>query len=277
MRENPSIVGSSKIIRRKVDGEWRYFVQVTCEHPPVLKKKNRLGQGEIGIDVGVLDVAVATDNYVGLIPFCEEIQRGLNGFRKQIRRLQRKFSRQIGPKNNPDAYDSKGVPKKGIRIRLTKRAEETKEEIADLHNRQKQLRKSLHGKMVNWLRSQGDVLKLEDVPYKAWQRIHGRGTGVGAAGMFVALAHRKFESTGGRVVEFNTRTTKCSQLCPMCGHYTTKKHPETFTCEKCSFTMQRDKCSAILALCYDESGKCIDLDAAKERAMKELTVAEVGV
>jgi putative transposase len=269
MKENPSIIGVAKILRRRVKKKWRYFAQVTCSTPAFLKEKNKLGTGEIGIDVGVLDVAVATPTSVELLLFCQAIQESLGVHRRQLRKLQRKLSRQLGPKNNPDAYDEKGVLKKGVRLKFTKGAVTTKMLIAEMQDRQQQLRKSLHGQMVNRIRSLGDVLKLEKVSYKAWQRMHGRGTNVGAAGLFVALLKRKFINTGGRVVEFDTRNTKCSRLCPSCGHYNEKKHPETFTCEKCRFSMQRDKCSSILAYCYDEKTGSIDLEKAKARICDE--------
>ncbi len=113
------------------------------------------------------------------------------------------------------------------------------------------MRKPWHGQLANRILAMGDTLKLEQVSYKAWQKMFGRSIQFRAPGSFVSMLRRKAESAGGIVDEFPTRTTKLSQVC-ICGSIEKKSLSQRWHKCSCGVLMQRDLFSAFLAKCVED-------------------------
>jgi putative transposase len=246
-----------RIVRRKIKGHNRFYVQLVCEGKPYQKPKNYLGEGDVGLDLGPSTVATVAEQEAFLAQFCDELVPR----QKEIRRLQRQIDRQQRA-NNPDCYDKKGRSIKGKRpTNKSARQRKTEAKLAELHRQQAAHRKSLHGQTANRVLRMGNVFKLEKLSCLAFQRQYGRSVGMRAPGMFVELLRRKAESAGAEVIEFPTRTTRLSQTCHGCGTVEKKSLSERWHKCDCGVKAQRDLYSAFLATCV-EDGR-LNADRAK--------------
>jgi len=250
-----------RIVRRKLNGRNRFYVQLVNEGLPYRKEKNTRGSGIVGMDLGPQTIALVSDETAELRVFVAELERR----DKEIASLQRHIERQRRA-NNPDNYQpdrwvrsktgkrwirKKGKPKKGRhKWHISNRQRENERRLSELHRKQAEHRKSLHGNLVNHILRLGDHFKMEKVSYKAWQRTFGRSVGFRAPGTFASLLRRKAESAGGRVDEFPTRTTRLSQTC-LCGAIEKKPLSERWHDCSCGLLMQRDLFSGFLARCVE--------------------------
>jgi len=247
----------ARIVRRKIKGRNRFYVQLVCEGKPYQKPKNQLGEGDVGLDLGPSTIATVAEQEAFLAQFCDELVPR----QKEIRRLQRQIDRQRRA-NNPDCYDDKGRAIKGKKpTHKSARQRKTETKLAELHRQQAAHRKSLHGQTVNRVLRMGNVFKLEKLSYLAFQRRYGRSVGMRAPGMFVAHLRRKAASAGAEVIEFPTRTTRLSQTCHGCGTVEKKSLSERWHKCDCGIKAQRDLYSAFLATCV-EDGR-LNADRAK--------------
>jgi hypothetical protein len=219
-----SRVKYARIVRRKLKGRNRFYVQLVCEGKPYQKKKNHVGEGDVGLDIGPSTVATVGEQEAFLEQFCDELKPR----QKEIRRLQRKRDRQQRA-NNPDNYNPNGTIKKGPKTwSKSGRQRRTEARLAELYRKQAAHRKSLHGQRVNRTLRMGNRIKLEKLSYRAFQRRFGRSVAMRAPGMFVAHLKRRAKAglAGPRadaaVDEFPARPTKLSQ---MYQYRTVKKKP----------------------------------------------------
>lgn len=94
-----SRVKYARIVRRRVRGRTRWYVQLVCEGRPYRKPKDRLGSGTVGLDLGPSTLAAVSAKEALLVPFCPEVEQPA----KAIRRLQRHIDRQRRA-GNPGNY-----------------------------------------------------------------------------------------------------------------------------------------------------------------------------
>lgn len=128
-----------RLVRRKLGGRDRFYAQLVCEGVPY--HKHRIGEGEVGLDIGPSTVAVVGEDTALLASFCEEVVRA----HREIRRLGRKLDRQRRA-NNPDNYLPDGRVKPGPkRWEKSHRQRRTEDELAELLRREAAHRKTLHG------------------------------------------------------------------------------------------------------------------------------------
>jgi putative transposase len=251
-----------RLVRRKIRGQNRFYVQLICEGVPYHKPKNQIGNGEVGLDIGPSTIAAVGDSAAFLVPFCEEVIRN----HRTIRRLQRKLDRQRRA-NNPQNFLSNGQIKPGPKQWVkSNRQRQTEDKLAELFRREAAHRKTLHGQLANRILAMGRIVKTEKISYRAMQQRYGKSVGVRAPGMFLAILRRKAESAGGKVIEFSTYRTKLSQVCHGCG--AVKKKPLSLrihSCE-CGVEMQRDLYSAFLARCVGDDGS-LHADLARRPRM----------
>ncbi|HEY9599993.1 MAG TPA: transposase [Allocoleopsis sp.] len=231
-----------RLVRRKINGRNRFYAQLVCQGKPLIKPKNDLGHGDVGIDIGPSTIAIVSDTDVQLRQFASELEFDA----AHIRRLQRKMDRSRRA-TNPDNYNPNGTVNKGkkkwnnsktyLNIRSAK---------ANLERKLAAHRKSLHGQLVNDILRTGNVIKLEKLSYKAFQKLFGKSVGKRAPGMFVSHLKSKAERAGGQVIEIPTYNTKLSQTC-QCGRVNKKKLSERVHRCECGVVAQRDLYSAFLA------------------------------
>jgi putative transposase len=236
-----------RLVRRKINGRNRFYVQLICEGRPYQKPKNRLGEGDVGLDLGPSTVAAVGEREAFLAQFCAELEPR----QKEIRRLQRKIDRERRA-NNPDNYRPDGTIRRGPKHwRKSGRQRETETRLAELHRKQAAHRKSLHGRLVNRILRMGNRFKWEKLSYRAFQRRYGRSVGMRAPGRFVAHLKRKAASADASVDEFPTRTTRLSQTCHGCGTVEEKPLSQRWHVCDCGVEAQRDLYSAFLAQCVE--------------------------
>jgi len=246
-----------RLVRRKIDGRNRFYVQLVCEGKPYQKPKNYIGEGEVGLDQGPSTIAAVGDGAAFLVQFCAELETR----QKEIRVLQRKIDRQRRA-NNPDNYNPDGTIRPGPKT-WHKSAHQLRTEaaLAELYRKQAAHRKSLHGRLVNCILRMGNVIKMEKLSYRAFQRMYGRSVGMRAPGMFVVLLKRKAESADAEAYEFPTRTTRLSQTCHGCGTVAKKPLSQRWHICDCGVIAQRDLYSAFLAKCVE--GDRLNADRAR--------------
>jgi hypothetical protein len=197
----------------------------------------------VGLDIGPSTIAIVSERSATLERFCAELEPQ----QKQIRKLQRKLDRQRRA-GNPDNYKADGTVKQGAKEwHFSQRYVYTRAQLAELHRKQAAQRKSLHGRMVNRILSQGNVIKLEKLSYRAFQKMYGKTVGFRAPGTFVNNLRRKAANAGAEVDEFPTVSTRLSQVC-LCGAI--EKKPLLLRWHVCDCgvgPIQRDVFSAWLA------------------------------
>jgi len=233
-----------RLVRRKLNHRTRFYAQLVCEGHPYQKAKNTLGQGVTGIDIGPATLAVVTDASATLEHFCEELEPR----QQAIRTLQRKLDRQRRA-GDPENYNKDGTIKKGVKLEghFTKRYVYTREQLAELRRKQAAYRKSLHGRKVNQILRLGNVIKMEGLSYRAFQKMYGKSVGFRGPGTFVAFLRRKAANAGAEVDEFSTQTTRLSQVC-LCGTIAKKPLSQRWHVCDCGIgPIQRDIFSAWLA------------------------------
>lgn len=249
-----------RLVRRKISHHNRFYVQLVCQGKPFIKPKNYLGQGNVGIDIGPSTIAIVSDTDAQLKQFASELKFDT----AHIRVLQRKMDRSRRA-TNPDNYNPNGTIKKGKKTwDNSKTYLKTRNAKANLERKLAAHRKSLHGELVNDIQRTGDVVKLEKLSYKAFQKLFGKSVGKrapvkkakhfwppffrrGVGGLaFVSHLKSKAERAGSKVVEIPTHSTKLSQTC-QCGRVQKKALSERVHNCVCGIVAQRDLYSAFLA------------------------------
>ena len=232
----------------------RYFVQLALEGVPYHKPKHTVGSDTIGADLGPSAIALfAREGEASLTQLCEDLAPE----EQEVRRLQRKMERQRRA-GNPDHYDEQGrikqAGKKKRRWRQSKNYQKTRRRKAEKERKLAAHRKSLHGKKAHEIVAMGNTVIIEKVSYKAWQKQYGKSAGLRAPGMFIELLRRTVASTGGTLIEVNTRNTKLSQFCHGCGQHVKKPLAQRWHHCACGIgPVQRDLYSAFLAAYLDRA------------------------
>ena len=235
-----------RLVRRKCHSRNSFYAQLVCQGKAFQKPKNKLGKGDVGLDLGPSTIAIVGNKSARLEQFASELEF----LDLQIRSLQRRLDRSRRA-NNPENYNPDGTINKGKKIWNNSRTYfKTRDAKANLERKLAGHRKSLHGALVHSILSQGDAFKLEKLSYKAFQKLYGRSVGKRAPGMFVTHLKRKAESAGGKVVEFPTYNTKLSQTC-QCGRVEKKSLKQRVHKCECGVHAQRDLYSAFLAKYID--------------------------
>ncbi len=231
-----------RLVRRKLAGNNRFYAQLICKGKPFVKPKNSLGQGVVGLDLGPSTIAVVSDREAHLKEFASKLEFDA----RTIRRLQRKMDRSRRV-TNPDNFNPNGTAKKGKnKWNSSKIYLKVRNSKANLERKLAAHRKSLHGELVNDILKLGNVVKLEKLSYKAFQKLFGKSVALRAPGMFVSLLISKAERAGGKVVEIPTYSTKLSQTC-QCGRVKKKSLSERIHSCECGVVAHRDLYSALLA------------------------------
>jgi hypothetical protein len=251
----------ARLIRRKASSPkahgadvqgYRYYVQLALEGLPYQKPKHTIGTDLIGLDLGPSTIAIVPQRgEARLLPLCEELKPDVCA----KRRLERKLDRQRRA-NNPGNYDVKGrIRKRGKQGLIWKNSKgylATRRRLAHQERKLAAHRKSLHGRLVHEIIRRGNIIRIEKLSYKAWQKQFGKSVGLHAPGMLIDHLRRTVASTGGTLSEFPTCTTKLSQYCHGCQRYEKKPLSQRWHHCPCGIgPVQRDLYSAWLAAHLD--------------------------
>jgi hypothetical protein len=259
-----------RLVRRKVRGQNLFYVQLINEGQPFRKPKHQMREGVVGLDIGTSTIAIVGGGQAELKPFCNE----LADRHKEIRQLQRKMERQRRANNpdnfEPDSIDSKerkkkGKVKKGARHwKHSKTYLKTRQRKAEIERQLTAHRKSLQNQLAHEVFSLGNVVKLEKLSYRAFQRMYGKSVGRRAPGMFVERLRRIAETAASATVfEFPTRETKLSQRC-LCGRIHKKSLSQRVHQCECGIVAQRDLFSGFLGQFVDLETACFNATLANQ-------------
>jgi putative transposase len=271
-------VSYARIVRTQIKGQWRYKAQLICAGLPKQKNKHVLGEGTIGLDLGVSTYALVGDDYAELGLLAGDASKQYISVQKQKRILQRRIDRKRRL-SNPDNFNPNGTIKKGRKKWITSKSQRRDEiKFAELSRVESVIRKCMHGKLTNKIRSKSDIAKFEKLSYKGWQKNFGKSIGKAAPGMFISMLKNKFSSTGGRVVEIDAYKAKLtSGGCPMCGRPSKKALWERIHKCECGYEMQRDLTSALLAKTVDEKTHTVDAKSAKKLAWESRSLLRTAI
>jgi len=247
-----------RLVRRKLNGRNRFYVQLLCQGKPYRKPQHEAGKGTTGLDIGPSTIASVSEKAATLERFCDELKPR----RKETRRLQRKLDRSRRA-TNPDHFNPDGTVKKGVRPwRYSHRYLQTRVRVAEQHRQQAAHRKSLHGRQAHRILAQGEVVKLEKLSYRALQHRFGKSVQFRGPGLFVSHLRRKAESAGAQVIAFDPRPTRLSQIC-LCGKAVPKPLGQRWHVCACGIgPIQRDLFSAWLARFVEDE----QFDAGRAKA-----------
>ena len=203
-------------VTKKAGGYYVTFSLDDKTVPTIKPDFNR--ENIVGIDVGLIDFYVASDNTRIAAP--KHYRRAL----RKLKSAQRKVSRRnIGSKRRKKAIKQLGIRHK---------------KVADT-------RKDFHFKTVKQLLSKYDVIAVEKLNIKGLARtrlaksIHDAGWG-----QFLSILKNKAENAGLSVIEVNPNGT--SQECSSCGHKVKKPLSQRMhNCPVCHTSLCRDLNAAI--------------------------------
>ena len=233
----------ARIVWRTINGKRRWFAQLIQEGQAP-RKYATIENEIVGLDVGPSTIAVNSENGVALLPLCPEIDQPWS----KVKRLQRAMDRSRRA-TNPSCYNKNGTFKKGAKIKVrSTHYQQVQNELAETERILKETRDRAHGAMANKIIALGNVIKTEQLSYKALQKNFGRSTKVRAIGAMMATIQRKAESAGGEFIELNTWRLKMSQYDHLTETYTKKKLSQRWhILGDGSGVVQRDMYSAFLA------------------------------
>ena len=233
----------ARLVRRRLNGKTRYFVQLICEGRPYRKPEHPVGAGRVGIDPGPRVFGLAGLDWGAQVDLATPLQRG----RAEVRRLQRRIDRQRRA-NNPDNYRPDGRVRPGPRRWVVSHKQrQVQQELAEAQRRAASHRCSLHGQLANALLQLGDDLRIEQNSYRSFQRNFGRSVGLAGPAGFGSRLARKAANAGARVRRLPARL-RLSQVCHGCGYV--EKKPLAQRVHECACgvgPVQRDVYSAWLA------------------------------
>ena len=146
-------------------------------------------------------------------------------------------------------------------------------------------RKRSQGELANRVLAQGNLIKMEKVSYRSFQKNFGRSVKRRAPSLFVSSLKRKAESAGASVLAFPTRTTRLSQFNHLTGEYVRKPLSQRWHRFADGNRVQRDLYAAWLARFVErdrlDASRCAKHWAAAEpllrRAASGLTQSASGM
>lgn len=232
-----------RLIKRKIKNKQIWFVQLILEGSPYIKEKN-ISQNEIiGIDIGPSTIAAYQDTHSFLDSFCSS----LDPLHLNQKKLQRKLDRSLIALNPNNYNNDKTIKKKKLTWIKSNKYKKNQNKLFEVYRKLKVQRKRLHNKLANKIIRLANVIRLEKLSYKAFQKRYGRSVSHRAPSMFIQILKNKAENAGGRVEEINTYKTHLSQICHNCLRKEKKESKQRWHNCKCGINIQRDLYSAFLA------------------------------
>jgi putative transposase len=238
-----------RIVRKNINGKFKYYVQLTMDGYSPLKASQLVKQQhvvpgtEMGLDLGPSDIAYATKEGGGLIILCEHVQN----VEKELCILQRKAQRQTNALFAK--AENQGKSKKEVFKNKSKKHAKTQADIASLHGKVARARAQSTGENTNLLMSMATDFKDDGVSIKALQKMYGKSVLKRQPGLFMSELTRKAERAGGKRTIINSYRLKTSQYDHSTNTYTKKpRNQDVHVFGDGRGTVQRDYYSAFLAL-----------------------------
>ncbi|MHB8325511.1 MAG: zinc ribbon domain-containing protein [Candidatus Dormibacteria bacterium] len=239
----------------KVRGQWAYRAQLVMDGTAPVR--HPVGSEQVSLDLGPSTAHVVSETNA----FHASLAPGIIPVNQDLRRAQRKLDRQHR-QGSPSCFDAQhrhqadGCDWK----ERSHSAQRTQVKVAEFQRVLAARCNTEHGQLANPLIRLGPNLRAEKLNYVAWQKSFPRSVRDRAPGSFVAKLRHQAESAGGRLYEYDPRTTALSQTY-VCERKVKKPLSQRIHSCECGVVADRDLFSAFLGL-YVKPREDIDtLDA----------------
>lgn len=250
-----------RIIRRRIRGRNRFYVQLIQEgYPP--KKKNRIvgNNTSVGLDIGPSTIAIVSNEYVGLQNLSNH---KLDEHKKEIRRLQRAMDRSRRA-TNPNNYNEDGTIKKGKKTWIySNNYKRLRHKLNKIHRKLRINRSISHEILANFIISLGTDVRVETLNIQGWQKKakkttinkkngkinkkkrFGKSILNNASSLLLEKINRKLTYENEKLKKIDTKKCKASQYNHIDDTYKKKELEERIAVVG-DYVIQRDIYSAFL-------------------------------
>jgi hypothetical protein len=275
-----------RIIRRPVNGKIKHSVQIVFKGTAPVKKdedgnpKHKLGEGDVGVDIGMKNVAVCSESEVRLDELADRVQK----VEDEKRLIQRKLDRSRRA-NNPDNFNADGTIKcLGSKKRVWNNSNNYKKlqaELREIQRKQAAIRRYQHECLANHIVTLGDNIMVEKMSFKGLakrtkqtkknekgkfksKKRFGKSIGNKAPAMFLEILDRKLNRFGKTLHKVNAHKVKASQYHHVFDEYIKKKLSQRWNTIE-GKQVHRDMYSAFLLMCVNKDLESINKRKCKQR------------
>jgi hypothetical protein len=251
----------SRIIRKKIRGRNRFYVQLIQEGYPPKKDNRTIGNNtSVGLDIGPSTIAIVSNEYVGLHNLSNH---KLENHKKEIRSLQRAMERSRR-KSNPNNYNEDGTIKKGKKTWIySNNYKRLRHKLKKIHRKLRINRSIEHEKRANFIVSLGTDIRVETLNIQSWQKKakkttknkkngkinkkkrFGKSILNNAPSLLLEKINRKLTYENEKLKEIDTKACKASQYNHIDNTYKKKRLDERIAIVG-EHKIQRDIYSAFL-------------------------------
>ena len=268
------------IYREWIRGKKRYYIYVVFKgiRPTKRRKSNgnftqKLGKGEVGIDIGTSTVAISSENQVKIFELANKAQ----GYEKEKTLLQRRLERSRRS-NNKEVFNTDGTISKGSKFLVkSNRYIKTMLQLKEIYRKQKVIRKLQHEILSNYILALGDKFFVEKMDFIYLQskkketknksknkKKFGHSITNRAPAMFLEILDRKLHYFGKELIKIDTVEAKASQFNHVTQTYKKKSLSQRWTIVD-GHKVQRDMYSAFLIMNVNEDLKSFNLEKCNKR------------
>lgn len=276
-----------RILRKYIRNKYKYYLQIIFKGNPPVKVdtktgelKHYVGNGDVGIDIGISTIAIASQSDVKILELADRVQNIENQKQKLLRKMDR--SRRA---NNPDNYNEDGtIKKQGNKKVIWNKSNhyiKYQNELKELYRKQTDIRKYQHECLANYIISLGNKVYVEKMNFSGLQRRakntekndkgkfkrkkrFGKSLANKAPSMLLTIIDRKLKYFGEELIEINTFEAKASQFNHFDKTYTKKTLSQRWN-DFNGIKVQRDMYSAFLIMNISNDLKSFDIDKCNER------------
>ena len=255
-----------RLKREVVRGKYKFYTQLVFEGIPPVKYDKETGKirgrcrsGDVGLDIGIQTIAIASDKEVKIIELADKVQPKHN----KLRKLQRKLDRSRRA-TNPNNFNENGTIKKGIKLKWNKSNHYKKIQlkIKELFRKQKVIRKQQHEELANDIIRLGKNIKVEQMNFQGLakrsskteknnkgkfkrKKRFGKSIANRSPAMLLSIIDRKLNYQNNYLIKINTKEVRASQYNHIEETYKKKKLSQRWT-QVGNYKLQRDMYSAYL-------------------------------
>lgn len=210
------------IIQREfIRGKWKYYIAFSIKGSKP-NKQRKLGEGQVGIDLGPSSIAIASNNKV----YIDELAKNVDDIEDELKQLLKKMDRSRR-QNNPLQFNENGTIRKypkGERPEwvCTKNYIKLKNKVKELYRKKSVMTKMAHIELANEMLNYGDTFIVEDNPISSWalkakkitinkkgkinsKKRFGKSIKNHAPSMFVEILKNKINSLGGNLIKIDIK------------------------------------------------------------------------
>lgn len=279
-----SEISYCRIVRKYVRNKYKFYVQIVFKGNPPIKldtetEKHRIGDGDVGLDIGTSTIAIASQTDVKIFELADKVENIENEKQKLLRKMDR--SRRA---SNPNNYNEDGtVKKQGNKKVIWNKSNHYKKyqsELKELYRKQADIRKYQHECLANYIISLGNKVYVEKMNFAGLQKRSkktekndkgkfkrkkrfGKSLANKAPAMLLLIIDRKLKYFGEELIEINTLEAKASQFNHFDGTYTKKSLSERWNNFN-GIKIQRDMYSAFLIMNINSDLKSFNRNKCNE-------------